>query len=215
MDRIKSLITSSKSVKWLFYGDSITQGCYHTYGYRDYTELFAERVRFEMQRKADIVINTAVSGSTSKDLNLEFNWRVAQFKPHVVFLMMGINDCTSEHRIGINKFCENIYLLIDKMITIGSQPVLQTPNTIIMKNISDELTKLSEYADVVRKISQKENIALIDHFAYWQTNHGKSLYWMNDALHPNKFGHIVLARVVFESLSISSDHNVTSKLFIP
>ena len=62
MKRIKRLLSADAPVKWLFYGDSITHGARHTYGFRDYTELFAERVRFELGRRLDVVLNTAVGG---------------------------------------------------------------------------------------------------------------------------------------------------------
>ena len=62
MERVKALLEGKEPVKWLFYGDSITHGALHTFGMRDYAELFSERVRFEMGRTQDIVLNTAISG---------------------------------------------------------------------------------------------------------------------------------------------------------
>ena len=62
MQRIHKLLSSPKPLKWLFYGDSITHGAFHTFGARDYTELFSERIRGEMTRAQDIVIKTALSG---------------------------------------------------------------------------------------------------------------------------------------------------------
>ena len=76
MDRVRAFINSPKPVKWLFYGDSITHGAYHTFGWRDYTQLFAERVRGEMGRNMDVVINTAISGNTTRQLLEGFSWRV-------------------------------------------------------------------------------------------------------------------------------------------
>ena len=38
------LISRKEPVRWLFAGDSITQGARHTRGHRDYTQLFKERV---------------------------------------------------------------------------------------------------------------------------------------------------------------------------
>ena len=49
MQAIQKLIRSAEPVKWLFYGDSITHGAVHTFGARDYTEHFTERVRFELK----------------------------------------------------------------------------------------------------------------------------------------------------------------------
>ena len=46
----------------MFTGDSITHGALHTMGWRSYPEHFAERVRWELGRMRDIVINTGISG---------------------------------------------------------------------------------------------------------------------------------------------------------
>lgn len=84
MKRIKAFLECSDPVKWLFYGDSITHGAVHTFGRRDYTEYFAERVRAEMGRRMDMILNTAISGNTTQDLLESFDWRVAHFRPDVV-----------------------------------------------------------------------------------------------------------------------------------
>jgi len=80
MERIKQLLQSDQPLKWLFYGDSITHGALHTFGWRDYTEHFTERVRFEMNRRRDIVIKTAFSGNSTKDL-LDY-WMSNAFHPN-------------------------------------------------------------------------------------------------------------------------------------
>lgn len=56
MERIKKLLRSDDPLTWVFYGDSITHGLSHTFGHRDYAELFAERVRYELGRAMDIII---------------------------------------------------------------------------------------------------------------------------------------------------------------
>jgi hypothetical protein len=57
-ERPRTLLRTEKPVKWLFYGDSITHGAAHTRGWRDYTEIFSERIRTELQRAEDVVIKT-------------------------------------------------------------------------------------------------------------------------------------------------------------
>ena len=90
MERIKASLKSERPLKWLFYGDSITHGAFHTFGARDYTQLFAEKVRYELKRFTDVVINTAISGNNSRQLLNGFDWRVGQFRPDAVFLMIGM-----------------------------------------------------------------------------------------------------------------------------
>src|SRR5687768_2018263 len=111
MQRVQQLLRSDQPIKWLFYGDSITHGAYHTFGWRDYTELFSERIRYELNRREDIVIKSAMSGNTTRDLLERFEWRVQQFSPHVVFIMIGMNDCAAGRGVTEVEFAANLTLL--------------------------------------------------------------------------------------------------------
>src|SRR5437763_1523904 len=79
-------------VKWVFAGDSITHGALHSFGYRDYVEHFAERLRFEMHRTGDLVIKTASDGWRTKNLIDDLDASVLQFSPQVVSIHLGMND---------------------------------------------------------------------------------------------------------------------------
>lgn len=58
---------------WVFTGDSITQGAKHTQGYRSYPEIFSERIRWELGRGRDIIINTGISGNTTQTILDDFD----------------------------------------------------------------------------------------------------------------------------------------------
>ena len=79
---------------WVFYGDSITQGAAHTHGARAFPEIFAERVRWEMQFLRDLVINAGISGHASMHLlqRDQYERRVRRFEPQAVFILVGMND---------------------------------------------------------------------------------------------------------------------------
>ena len=62
LEGIKTLLAGKDPVMWVITGDSITHGALHTLGWRSYPEHFAERVRWELRRVRDIVINTGISG---------------------------------------------------------------------------------------------------------------------------------------------------------
>ena len=59
---IRSLIANKEPIIWVFIGASVTQGALHTYGWKSYVEHFQERIRTEMRRMTDIVINSGISG---------------------------------------------------------------------------------------------------------------------------------------------------------
>ncbi len=137
LKQIKEWIANKgKPLIWVFTGDSITQGAKHTGGYRSYPEIFAERIRWEMNRTRDIVINTGISGNTTKNILSDFDWRIGQFKPSVVSLMMGTNDCSNNKDISLNLFEDNLHSLITSIRELKAIPILQTPNIIIKEKKS-------------------------------------------------------------------------------
>ncbi|HLO82319.1 MAG TPA: SGNH/GDSL hydrolase family protein [Chitinophagaceae bacterium] len=204
--KIKALLTAKDPLKWVFAGDSITQGAKHTMGYRSYPEIFAERVRWEMKRVRDVVINTAISGNTSADILKDYEWRVAQFAPAVVFIMIGTNDASVKKEISTDRFRNNIEELVSRVRQAGGIPVLQTPNIIITEKATGR-ERLKDYVPILREVSAAKNTLLVDHWAYWtekakQTPDEVYGKWMSDELHPNGHGHDEIAKLLFKKLEI-------------
>lgn len=214
MDRIKALYADGLPRKWLFYGDSITHGALHTWGHRDYTELFAERIRYELGRRNDIVINTATSGNTTADLLETFDWRVAQFKPDVVFIMIGMNDCNAANPITLEQFYDNLHALADLIEDLGGVPVLQTTCPIIPGCAPGREEKFDDYMQAIRNVAEERNLPLVDHTAYWLEHIDHHWYWMNDPFHPNEAGHRVFNKVLLEALGIWHEDSPTGRLNI-
>src|SRR5947209_8360158 len=90
---IKAVLKRKEPAVWIFTGDSITHGALHTLGWRSYPEHFAERVRWELRRMRDVVINTGISGDRTGGLLADLDWRVLRFKPDVASVIVGMNDC--------------------------------------------------------------------------------------------------------------------------
>ena len=94
IDRLHKLLSDKRTViRWVFTGDSITHGALHTAGWRDYVQLFEERIRWELKRKNDIVIKTATSGWTIYNIANDLESNVLIFSPKVVSISVGMNDC--------------------------------------------------------------------------------------------------------------------------
>src|SRR5687767_5660953 len=53
LQKIAEFLRGKAPIKWIFSGDSITQGAKHTFGDRSYPEIFSERVRWELGRVRD------------------------------------------------------------------------------------------------------------------------------------------------------------------
>lgn len=215
MKCIQALLSRKEPVKWLFYGDSITHGAVHTSGGRDYTEHFSERVRTELGRGQDIVIKTAISGNTTRDLLETFDWRVASLRPDVVFLMIGMNDCSVGRNLPLEEFQANLVKLVEQIESPGSRLVLQTTCPILPGTAADREGNFPAYMQAIRDLAESRSLPLIDHEAYWRQHPGKHFYWMNNAFHPNAAGHIVFAHEVFRQLGIFDANANTCRLFVP
>ncbi|WP_121357239.1 SGNH/GDSL hydrolase family protein [Flavisolibacter nicotianae] len=208
-----------KPMKWIFTGDSITQGAKHTLGYRSYPEIFSEHVRFEMNRSRDFIINTAVSGQTTREILADFDWRIAQFSPAVVSLMIGTNDAAKSRRIPVEEYGKNLETLVQKIRALKAIPVLQTPNTIEMgaDPTKNERSDLPFFVETMRKLADQHNLILIDHWRSWEVNQEKVVAekWRNDPLHPNGKGHLEMARLLFQHLDICDDRSFTCSGHVP
>jgi lysophospholipase L1-like esterase len=215
---LKNLIANKEPVIWVFTGDSITHGALHTFGWRSYVEHFAERVRFEMRRMTDVIINTGISGDTMKGILARADWRIFQFKPQVVSLKIGMNDCREAEK-GREFFKESLETLIEKAEKQKAILLLNTPNLIEFANAKERIA-LPRYVEIIREIAVKYKLPLVDHYAHWtkETGTGARLQmWLNDgSIHPNNFGHIVLARKIFQDLGIFDPNSITcGRLFVP
>ncbi len=215
MDEIKELLHSKKPVKWLFYGNSITHGVIFTYGMRDYTQLFAERIRWELDRHMDIVLNTAVSGNTVRDLLSGFDWRVRQFSPDVVLLMIGINDCSDKRDINLEEFNAGLISLVKMLKERGAKTLMQTTSPVIAGAAPERESHFDTYMDIVRRVAEEGGLPLVDHARYWYANEEKRFMWMANAFHPNVYGHRAFANLLFHELDIFDPDSSTCRLFFP
>jgi acyl-CoA thioesterase I len=209
--KIRSLMTNkSVPVIWVFTGDSITHGAFHTHGERSYHEHFAERVRWELGRRRDVVINTGISGDTAEGILKDFDHRVARFKPEVVSLMIGMNDCSRgpEKRA---QFESNLSELIHRIRAADAVPIVHTTNP-IDNNRESRRNDLPAYNEIIVKVVRAENIVLVDHWSYWRKERPETASmqeWLNDPIHPNARGHREFARLLFRTLDIYDDKSPT------
>ena len=215
MERARAFLKSTEPVKWLFYGDSITHGALHTFGWRDYSQLFAERVRYEMGRGMDIVMNTAISGNNARHLLDGFDWRVAQFSPHVVFLMIGMNDCTEGNGISVEEFEKNLTELDERISAFGGLTVMQTTCPILPNTSPERMPSFEPFMDTIRKVAIARKLPLIDHAVYWRERSDRHFFWMSNAFHPNEYGHRAFAELLYLELGVYDPKSQCCRLHIP
>jgi lysophospholipase L1-like esterase len=211
------LLSESQPITWLFTGDSITQGAFHTVGWRGYPELFAERVRWELQRPRDVVINTGISGDTTSGLLGDLEWRALRFRPHVFSLNMGMNDCVKGPD-GREEFRCNLHELARVAEDHGSIPLFHTPNA-VFPPAAERRRDLAAYVEIIRGVAEERKALLVDHFAHWSKTHANKntiIYWLHDgSIHPNVYGHRELANLIFKTLGIYDPTSPTCQFYVP
>ncbi len=211
------MLERDEPVRWVFAGDSITHGALHTMGWRDYTELFSERLRWELSRHRDLVLKTGVSGWKITDLAADLDWNVLQLRPHVVSMMFGMNDCT----LGPENLHAFAWTYRETIAAIreatGAEVLLHTPNPVLSYVGAPRADYLAAYRDAVLEVARETGSPCIDHFAAWQAeSEGTLQHWLVDGFHPNEYGHRALARSLFEALGIwDPAGSLTCQLLIP
>jgi lysophospholipase L1-like esterase len=214
VEGIKQLLARKEPVTWVFTGDSITHGALHTKGWRSYPEHFGERVRWELKRMRDIVVNTGVSGEKADGLLADLDWRVLHLKPEAVSIMLGMNDCTLGE-VGRQIFRKNLTAIVSKVMAAGAIPILNTPNTVFVKN-ADTRADLPGYVQVVRDVALGTKAILVDHYAHWEKvkpTQEALLKWLADeSIHPNYIGHREMAKQLFTDLEIFDTESPTCQL---
>ncbi|MEZ2372602.1 SGNH/GDSL hydrolase family protein [Arthrobacter sp. RCC_34] len=188
---------------WVFTGDSITQGVYHTHGARSWVELVHERIRWERDRLDDVVINTGVSGWTVPLIAERFDHLIGRFTPQVVSIALGTNDAHSGDG-HLDAFETQLAALSRRAQELGAQVVLHTPVLTMPDAPENRRRTLPHYAERVRSVANALGTTLVDHERHWQEHFGRALPtpWMDDHTHPNSVGHREMANTTLRALGL-------------
>ncbi|MDO5736400.1 MAG: SGNH/GDSL hydrolase family protein [Propionibacteriaceae bacterium] len=197
-------ITPAEPMTWVFVGDSITHGCLHTHGNRNYVEHCTEVLRWQTGRTTDVVINAGVSGWRVPDLLGDFDFRLARFIPDVVVLMLGTNDATAGES-GRQAFSSQLQELAPRIRALGAELVLQVPP--LLRGESSGRADMPAYRDAIRAVADGLDVPIVDHARDWEAHlpDGGLDEWLADDIHPNAAGHLRMARTLLGALGIAGD----------
>src|SRR5688572_9634584 len=114
-----------------------------------------------MGRVRYVVVNTGISEDTADGIRKDFEHRVARFKPDVVSIMIGMNDCSGgpERRA---KFETNLRGLVHQVRSTGAVPLLHTTNPIDTSRESGR-NDLPAYNEMIVNVARAEGVVLVDH----------------------------------------------------
>ncbi|HEY8419069.1 MAG TPA: SGNH/GDSL hydrolase family protein [Clostridia bacterium] len=156
------------------------------------------------------IVNTGISGNTSRDLLARWQTDVLDLKPDYVSVCIGVNDvwrqfdepdCFYNH-VDIQAYRQNL----EKMIEITKDKVkgiiLMTPY--YMESNKEDLMrkKMDEYGAVVKELAQKYNLICVDLQAefdnYLKYRYSGYLQW--DRVHPGPVGSMIIARAFLRAI---------------
>lgn len=212
--RLRARMAEKRPMTWLFTGDSITHGAVHTKGWRCFSEIFAERVRYEMGRRSDMVFNTGISGDTTAEIVAALDWRMTRLQPDVTFIMFGMNDCVKGPELPAYE--ANLRKVVAEARKRGGIAVLMRVNPCIPGSAQDKRhDKLEAYMDAVAKIATTERLILVDHWADWRKDPKSIPAMMNDEVHPNALGHQEMAIRILQTIGLHDPRSFTGRLSAP
>lgn len=214
---VTHLLRGTHPLTWVFTGDGCTQGSKFTEGTRSFVEHFAERVRWELRRFHDVVINTGIAGDRAASLVKTLEWRALRFRPDVVLILTGLNDSAAGEE-GIAPFQRALRSVIGRIQEAGSIPILQTPN-LTTSQVLKARPSLPKYVAAIREIATCDDLPLIDHWRHWEAVNPEEPYlrpWLDDrgAL-PGPYGHREMLRLICHELGIFDKSSPVCALDVP
>ncbi len=202
MRDVYNLLSSGEPLDWVFTGDSITHGLHHTRGRRGYVEHVAERLRGELRRVGDAVVNTGVAGWTAADLLADLHHHVLRFRPHVASVAVGMNDAV-EGSSCRDSFAGSLAAIVERLQESGAVVLVHTPTT-TGPGAERPRPDLPAYADACRDVAARSGALLVDHHAHWVERFGgrAPTPWLDDPIHPGARGQWEMARLTLERLGL-------------
>lgn len=186
---------------WVATGDSITQAVLHTHGARGWVEHLHERVRWQLGRLTDVVVNTGVSASGAGDVLAAHDHLIGRFQPDVLSISLGTNDCLAGEA-GLPAFRDAMHRIAGAAVP-RTQVVLHTPALVSFSG-RERRAALPAYCEAVREIARDTGALLVDHEAHWREHHGTTdpIPWLDDPAHPNAVGHLQMANHTLRAMGL-------------
>ncbi|MCA9070757.1 MAG: hypothetical protein KDA84_17625, partial [Planctomycetaceae bacterium] len=201
---VKRLIDGDKPVTWMFAGESAASAADLAQGRRNFTDHFGERIRTELGRMLDVVINSGNTNETAANLVKNLEWRVLRFHPEVVSLLIGRNDA-ERGVVGCEEFQNSLEQIVQMVRESGAILVLHTPN-LVDTTRADHLSNLPRYVEIIRDVAKTYNLPLIDHWQHWKEQKPDTTSlrtWLSaDGVQPGVYGQREMAKLIFRRFEI-------------
>lgn len=199
-----------KKQRIVFFGDSITQAGVKPGGY---ITVLGDMYKQKGVQDQYELIGAGIGGNKVYDLYLRMEDDVLAKDPNTAVIWVGVNDVwhkkTSGTGTDADKFVKFYDAIIKKLQAKNIKVLICTPAAIGEKtDFSNELDgDLNKYANIIRQIAQKNNVALIDlrkafldyNLANNPENKDKNIL-TTDGVHLNEKGNQLVAEEMLKAL---------------
>ena len=164
--------------------------------------------------RSHYAVNVGISGQTTRDMLGRFQRDVAHFRPHVVFITAGGNDCNPVNQLSLDEFRSNLSTMIAETRKLGALPIPQTYYCCDAARMEeagegDRARNFPAYMQTTREVAAATGSPLIDHLGRWEALRRADLATyrslMADPLHMSAAGHAVFAVDVLRALGADFD----------
>ena len=192
------------------HGDSLTEGADLNPNYT-WPKLVENQVKVK-------IINSGIGGDNSAGMLSRFYPDVIRHEPEMVLIVGGTNDLWWD--LDPNYIQANIFAMACQAEYHGIAPVVGLPLPLYLENIRQQkmmapiggwkncIQKLDRLAGVLAASARENDIAILDFYNLFRDRKGATVgkYFLEDGLHPNKDGHLLMASTASEFLKSTFYH---------
>lgn len=163
------------------------------------------------------VINSGISGNTSRDLLARWERDVLRFDPQWVSICIGINDVwrqfdiptAPEYACTPEEYRANMTAMLDSLRGRVKGAFLMTPWYMEPNKTDFMRARMEEYVNICRELAgQYDFVTLVDVQAlfdrYFTVRHSAYIAW--DRVHPNQVGATLIAREFLSHCGFDYEH---------
>jgi lysophospholipase L1-like esterase len=138
--------------------DSITGVYYHSGGLRAYPEMLEIALKKAYSQAQVTVRNAGISGDTTKGALARLERDVLMHKPHLITVMLGMNDLVGT---PLAVFQKNLREIITRCRAAGAEVVRCTQNSVV-ETPTRPGSKLAEFSQAIRDIAKEQSLDVAD-----------------------------------------------------
>ena len=184
-----------------------------------WSDILEVGIRSSFGRKFHL-INSGVSGNNTREALKRFDRDVASFKPDIVIVTLGGNDCNPkpEKFVSESEFASNMDLIVKKIRDLGALPIIQTYYKMDLEAMEPNLARdFVHNMEIVRDLAKKNNWNLVDHYSVFDRLdplvHRYKL--MINPMHTNEQGNLLMGVELLRHFDIDPTTIVHPEKLLP